>query len=1091
MSVEINVRSIADTRQTPADPAVRVVQPGRQTIARRFRTFGFVPSLLLALRCALIIGAVFGAQGAYAQFLSSPVTSVTVGEPYVYNVQAAGDGRVNITAPYGLPEWLSLQDMGNGRAVLSGVSSDPNTNWTVTLRAEDNRCSFFTILCETQTFNIAVSGPPNGAPTVVPPGLQDQSSRLNEFFSLDVSPAFTDPDGDPLSFTATGLPAGLAFSGVTISGVPVTDAESPYSVTVTADDQRGGIVSDVFLLTVVPLDSADIFIDDLSATPGPALSGAPIDFAVTVGNTGPSPSGAIDLTLEFSGNLLSFETGACTLTVVGDQQHLVCPLGPVDAGASETLTVTASAAQPGDVFVSATLESPAYPVDPDLTNNSAASSLNIGSAIASDAAQLVTLAAGAVAAADLDGDGYSDAAVASLDGGAPSLLLNSAAPTGLHESLSGADDERRGLGAPVALADAAGGADVALVDFDNDEDLDAVVANGPEAASAVFLNDGEGGFSLLAELGQANADDRALAAADVDGDGFADLVIASSDANRLFLNQGGTGFAAPVAIAVGAAAAADAMLVDVIGSGLPDLVIAYAGPAVVHENLGGGEFAEAVSFDPGPGSSLATGDFNGDGYADIVLGRAAPGPDGRPSNPVYLNNGSGGFLSVAVLGGSPSTDVLTADFDGDGATDIVSVNVTGAHQIFLGDGNGGFALQSELIASPGASRAAVAAIGRLQLPDLIFALPDGIEVFFNDGTGHLGLGDTERPVIALIGAPEVILEVQSSYTDAGATVTDNYDDDLTPTVVSTVEQDVIGTYTVTYTAIDSAGNAAQPVARTVRIQPRAASGGGGGATGWLLVLLLVSASIARRIKRSPIGALPALRAIAAALAMTGLAASALASELSYTFMEFGALNVETSATGTQSPILDQLVEVGPGKGEGVTVGGSLAFGERFYIAGDYNSAVLDVEALVSSPLAVAMVAGTFDFIASRAALGYAYPIGNSFDLVGEITYDTLEYDFGSFAGESFDIDDSGAGLGLGFRWNPRPELEVFGMAHGSSVGKADLTARALDSGTRVSAGMRWYFFDDLGLGLRYQNGDFDSLTITMSFGFGELRAGGN
>jgi hypothetical protein len=55
----------------------------------------------------------------------------------------------------------------------------------------------------------------------------------------------------------------------------------------------------------------------------------------------------------------------------------------------------------------------------------------------------------------------------------------------------------------------------------------------------------------------------------------------------------------------------------------------------------------------------------------------------------------------------------------------------------------------------------------------------------------------------------------------------------------------------------------------------------------------------------------------------------------------------------------------------------------------------------------------------------------------------------------------------------------------------DLTTSQVDSGTEVSAGLRFYFFQDLGVGFDLRSGDVDSLTVSMRFGFGELRAGRN
>src|SRR5690606_26844234 len=126
---------------------------------------------------------------------------------------------------------------------------------------------------------------------------------------------------------------------------------------------------------------------------------------------------------------------------------------------------------------------------------------------------------------------------------------------------------------------------------------------------------------------------------------------------------------------------------------------------------------------------------------------------------------------------------------------------------------------------------------------------------------------------------------------------------------------------------------------------------------------------------------------------------------------------------------------------------------------------------------------------SRAAVGYVQPIGPDFDLVFELSYDSIEYDFGSFAGESFDVDASGAGFGVGFRWNPTTAFELFAMAHGSETVDVDLTGGTLGRGTRATAGVRWYFFEDLGLGFDLRTGDVDSVNVSLRFSFGDLRAG--
>ncbi|TLY06534.1 MAG: DUF5011 domain-containing protein, partial [Thaumarchaeota archaeon] len=77
--------------------------------------------------------------------------------------------------------------------------------------------------------------------------------------------------------------------------------------------------------------------------------------------------------------------------------------------------------------------------------------------------------------------------------------------------------------------------------------------------------------------------------------------------------------------------------------------------------------------------------------------------------------------------------------------------------------------------------------------------------------------DTTPPVITLVGSNPVTVQFGSTYTDAGATATDNIDGNITPSIVTVnpVNTGVAGTYFVTYNVKDAAGNSATQVARMV------------------------------------------------------------------------------------------------------------------------------------------------------------------------------------------------------------------------------------------------------------------------------------
>ena len=81
--------------------------------------------------------------------------------------------------------------------------------------------------------------------------------------------------------------------------------------------------------------------------------------------------------------------------------------------------------------------------------------------------------------------------------------------------------------------------------------------------------------------------------------------------------------------------------------------------------------------------------------------------------------------------------------------------------------------------------------------------------------------DTTKPVITLLGIATVNLTVGDSYTDAGATASDNVDGNITANIVTVnpVNTNVVGSYAITYNVTDAAGNPADQVARTVNVNP--------------------------------------------------------------------------------------------------------------------------------------------------------------------------------------------------------------------------------------------------------------------------------
>jgi hypothetical protein len=91
-----------------------------------------------------------------------------------------------------------------------------------------------------------------------------------------------------------------------------------------------------------------------------------------------------------------------------------------------------------------------------------------------------------------------------------------------------------------------------------------------------------------------------------------------------------------------------------------------------------------------------------------------------------------------------------------------------------------------------------------------------------DTAGNIGSAsvtytvDNTPPIITLNGDNPITVYIGSTYTDNGATAIDNFDGPVSVTSTGSVDTNTIGTYTITYTATDSAGNSVSMI-RTIKV----------------------------------------------------------------------------------------------------------------------------------------------------------------------------------------------------------------------------------------------------------------------------------
>jgi hypothetical protein len=492
---------------------------------------------------------------------------------------------------------------------------------------------------------------------------------------------------------------------------------------------------------------------------------------------------------------------------------------------------------PGDVVVFGTAATTdALPLDPILDDNSSQIAVGVAEAFSLGAVQVLGNSnVRSIAAGDVNGDGMAD------------LVVGTAAGQPVQIYLSGGF--RDFAASPIALADNSENEGVALADFDGNGTLDLVVANDEGKPDIVYSNDGVGNFTPMAALGATFSQD--VAVGDFNNDGIMDVVFATIQGNPVYLGDGLGGFVLDAMLGTANSHAVAVGRFD--GDAQDDVVFANVGSdsQLWTKNIGAG-FSPGAQFTIGDAEAVTVGEFGGNIRPDLAFGRIPTGTGDVPSNPVFINDGVGGFGSpMVVLGISPTNDIHAGDVNRDGLTDLVFINSSGVHQIWTATGSG-FNLHREQIVDADSTVGVLTELGMTDVGDaggvdlaMGGAVVSGLGIFLNDGFGNLGFGDAVPPVLTLIGEALVSIPSGSVYTDAGATAQDNIDGDISRSVVATgaANTAVVGDYIVTYNVADRAGNGATAITRTVTVTPAAGTGGGGGgAISSILLFLLMFAA---------------------------------------------------------------------------------------------------------------------------------------------------------------------------------------------------------------------------------------------------------
>jgi hypothetical protein len=300
-----------------------------------------------------------------------------------------------------------------------------------------------------------------------------------------------------------------------------------------------------------------------------------------------------------------------------------------------------------------------------------------------------------VTVADFDMDGKLDLAVATPDVKGYAVLLglgNGAFQVPVHYTL---DDPNFVNNNNTLLA----------VDMNGDNKPDLVLANYSANHVTILLGAGDGTFPNSFSYA-AGPEPTFVAVADFNGDSILDLAVSDNTVDgvvTLMLGAGGGGGGLQAAPLYRAAYIPESLAVgDLNNDGVPDIVAAapsggpgvgagvtMLGNVIEFAGLAAGTFQPPVTWTTTGATSIALGDFNGDGKLDLVSTHPTPG-SGNVS--VWLGKGDGTFQTPTpfAAGTTPDT-VVVADVNGDQKLDLVVGNHnSGNISVLIGNGDGTF-----------------------------------------------------------------------------------------------------------------------------------------------------------------------------------------------------------------------------------------------------------------------------------------------------------------------------------------------------------------------------------------------------------------
>ena len=230
-----------------------------------------------------------------------------------------------------------------------------------------------------------------------------------------------------------------------------------------------------------------------------------------------------------------------------------------------------------------------------------------------------------------------------------------------------------------------------------------------------------------------------------------------------------------------------------------------------------------------------------------------------------------------------------------------------------------------------------------------------------------------------------------------------------------------------------------------------------------------------------------LRALAFAatiLCSASFITEANAQEVRYSWVDLGFTDQDVSRSGMAvDPVGNQSYDFNASDGTGVRFRGSVGTWNNFYGVVEFVSSDPDVQGVVTNNVTgfQSAVEDEFDLTTIRGGIGFRFQASVRTDIFVEVTYDSIDYDFGNPVPSApefdFDIDEQDIGASLGVRSMLNDRFEVRAYGRYSNIGDVDLTNRTFDSDTLFGAGFGYTIVRGLSITGDYESGEIDTWSI--------------